>query len=114
MHDLEHPIICWCRKHQQLAHQEGASVAWFPLDVLMIHSSTLVVTTDNWRTKKRLTCGGFSLNETIRFGSLKFITDCFGGLTISPRGDSGSIFVGMCNTLFSQRNKTLEINYLSK
>jgi hypothetical protein len=56
----------------------------FHLDVRMVPSSALIIATDG----ERLPCGGFSLNETIRFGSLKFITNCFGGLSLSPRGDS--------------------------
>jgi hypothetical protein len=39
-----------------------------------------------------LTCSGFSLSETVHFGSLEFITYCFGILTLSPRGgDSGVV-----------------------
>jgi hypothetical protein len=42
-----------------------------------------------------LSCGGFSLGETICFGSLEFITDRFGGLSLSPIGDgSDSIVMG--------------------
>jgi hypothetical protein len=42
-----------------------------------------------------LSCGGFSLDETVHFGSLEFITDCFGGLSLSPRGDgSDAAFMG--------------------
>jgi hypothetical protein len=48
----------------------------------MVHSSTLTVATDG----ERLMCCGFSLNRTIRFGSLEFITDYFDGLSLSPRG----------------------------
>jgi hypothetical protein len=56
----------------------------------MIHSSMLVVTTDG----ERLTCGGFSLDETIRFGSLEFIINCFGSLSFSPKeNNSSTIFV---------------------
>jgi hypothetical protein len=60
----------------------------FPLDVSMVHTSTL---TDG----ERLTCGGFSLGKTIHFGSLEFITNCFDSPSLSPKGsDSGAIFMG--------------------
>jgi hypothetical protein len=67
-----------------LAHQEGEFVACF-------HSSTLTVTTDD----EHLTCGSFSIGETVHFGSLKFIVDYFGSLSLSPKGsDSDAIFMG--------------------
>jgi hypothetical protein len=105
-HDPVDHVIYWYRKHRQLACQEGGFVACFPLNVsmvhsstfvacfplniLMVHSSTLIITTDG----EHLTCGGF-FGETIRFGSLEFITDCFSSLSLSPKGsDSGAIFVG--------------------
>jgi hypothetical protein len=47
----------------------------------MVHSSALTVTTDG----DHLIYGGFSLGETICFGSLVFITDCFNNLSLSPR-----------------------------
>jgi hypothetical protein len=49
----------------------------------MVLSSALTVTADG----ERLSCGGFSLGETIHFGSIKFIIDLFGGLSLSPLGD---------------------------
>jgi hypothetical protein len=30
-------------------------------------------------------CSGFSLGETVYLGSFEFITDYFGGLSLSPR-----------------------------
>jgi hypothetical protein len=72
-------------------HQEGEFVAYFPLDIPMVHSSMLVIATDG----EHLTCGGFSLSETVCFGSLEFITDCFGSLSLFSKGsNSGAIFVG--------------------
>jgi hypothetical protein len=69
--------------------KEGGIVARFPLDVLMVHSSALAVTTDS----ECLTCGAFSLCETICFGSLESIADCFGSLSLSPKeSDSGTTF----------------------
>jgi hypothetical protein len=57
----------------------------------MVHSYALVISTDG----EHLTCGGFSLGETIHFGSLEFIVNCFGGLSLSPmRNDSGAAFMG--------------------
>jgi hypothetical protein len=57
----------------------------------MVHSSTLSVSTDG----ERLTCGGFSLDETVHFGSLESIADCSDGLRLSPRGDDlGVTFMG--------------------
>jgi hypothetical protein len=49
----------------------------------MVVSSALAISTDG----ERLLCGGFSLCETIHFGSVEFITDCFGGLSLSPKMD---------------------------
>jgi hypothetical protein len=41
-----------------------------------------------------LTCGGFSLGETVHLGRFEFITDYFSGLSLSPiRSDSGIAFV---------------------
>jgi hypothetical protein len=55
----------------------------FPLYISMVPLSALTIAIDG----ERLLCDGFSLHETIRFGRLKFIADCFGGLSLSPRGD---------------------------
>jgi hypothetical protein len=51
----------------------------FPLNILIVHSSMLIVATDG----ERMTCGGFSLSETIYFGSLEFIADCFDSFSLS-------------------------------
>jgi hypothetical protein len=56
----------------------------FPLDVLMVPSSVLTVDAGG----ARLSCGGFSLGETILFGSLEYSTDHFGGLSLSPMGST--------------------------
>jgi hypothetical protein len=54
----------------------------FPLDVLMVPSSALTVTTDG----EHLTCSGFSLGETIHLRNFEFITNYFGGPSLSSGG----------------------------
>jgi hypothetical protein len=54
----------------------------FPLNVPMVPSSALTFTVDG----ECLSCDGFSLGKTIHFGSPEFVTDCFDGLSLSPRG----------------------------
>jgi hypothetical protein len=49
----------------------------------MVPSSALVVAADG----ERLSCDIFSLGDTIRFGSIEFIADRFGGLSLSCMGD---------------------------
>jgi hypothetical protein len=57
----------------------------------MVPSSLIAVTADS----ECLTCGGFSLSETFHLGNFKFITDYFGGLSLSPwRGDAGAALMG--------------------
>jgi hypothetical protein len=61
------------------------------MDVPMVHSSMLAVTTDG----EYLMYGGFSLGDTVCFECLKFIVNCFSSLSLSPKGsDSGAIFMG--------------------
>jgi hypothetical protein len=63
----------------------------FPLDVPMVSSSSLTIAVDG----EHLTCGGFSIGKTIHFGSLEFSTNCFSGLSISPRwNDSDAALMG--------------------
>jgi hypothetical protein len=90
--DLVYPIICRCRKHRHLARQEGWFVAWFPPNVLMVHSLKPVIIIDgNHQTGVR-----FALCKTIRFGSLEFMAKRFSSLSLSPKGsDSGTVFIGM-------------------
>jgi hypothetical protein len=61
----------------------------FPLDVLMVPTSALTIVANG----ERLSCDVFSLSKTIRFGSLEFITDCFGGLSLSCMGDGSDAAV---------------------
>jgi hypothetical protein len=93
--DLVDPIICRCRKHRQLACQEGGFVACFPLNVSLVHSPkpTLVANGSN------LAGVGFTVGETICFGSLEFITVRIGNLSLSPEeNDSGAVFIGMVHS----------------
>jgi hypothetical protein len=56
----------------------------------MVHSSLLAISADG----ERLTCDGFSLDETVRFESIEFIVDYHGGLSISPMiNNSGAAFI---------------------
>jgi hypothetical protein len=73
----------WCTRKGDLQRA-------LPLDIPMVHSSTLIISTDD----EPLTCGGFSIGETICFESLESITNCFNGLSLSPiRKDSGAAFM---------------------
>jgi hypothetical protein len=57
---------------------------------MMVHSTMLAVATDN----ECLMCGGISLGETVHFGSLELIVNCFDSLGLSPKGsDSSVIFI---------------------
>jgi hypothetical protein len=57
----------------------------------MVPSSVLTIAVD----AVLLLCVYFSLGETIRFESLKFVTDYFGGLSLSPMGNgSDTIIMG--------------------
>jgi hypothetical protein len=78
-------IDSWCTRKEDWQHA-------FPLDILMVPSSAITVTT----TDERLACGGFSLGETVCLGNFEFITDYFGGLRLFPRrGDEGTTFMGL-------------------
>jgi hypothetical protein len=57
----------------------------------MVPSSTLAFSVDG----EHLTCGGFSLGKTIHLGSFEFIADYFGCLSLSPKSDSGTAFMGL-------------------
>jgi hypothetical protein len=50
----------------------------------MVPLSALTIATDD----ERLSCGGFSLGKMIHFGSLEFIADRFGGLSLSCTWES--------------------------
>jgi hypothetical protein len=54
----------------------------FPLDVPMVQSLALTITTDG----EHLTCSCFSLDKTVIFWSIELIADCFSGLSLFPMG----------------------------
>jgi hypothetical protein len=63
----------------------------FPLDVLTVPSSAIVITTDS----EHLKCGGFSLGKIVPLGNFKFIADYFDDLRLSPsKGNIGAAFMG--------------------
>jgi hypothetical protein len=60
----------------------------------MVPSLALAITADG----ECLSCGGFSLGKTIRFGSPEFIVDRFNGLSLSPMGNgSDAIVMGLAH-----------------
>jgi hypothetical protein len=74
----------WHARKEDLQHAT-------PLDILMVPSSSIAITTDG----EHLACGGFSLGEPVRLGNFEFITEYFCGQSLSPmRGNEGAIFVG--------------------
>jgi hypothetical protein len=79
-HDLDHPVLAVAKSTDSWHAGKGDLQRAFLLDVLMVPSSALAVAADG----ERLSCGGFSLGETIRFESLEFITDRFDGLSPPP------------------------------
>jgi hypothetical protein len=81
MLDLDNPISCQWEKTLTFGVPGRGCCSAFSLDVLMVPSLTLAVSADG----ERFMCSGFSLGETVHFGSLEFIANCFGGLSLSPR-----------------------------
>jgi hypothetical protein len=61
----------------------------------MVHSMKPIIVANG----NKLTGIGFTLVETICFGSLEFITDRFSNLNLSPEGnDLGAVFVGIVHS----------------
>jgi hypothetical protein len=75
-HDLGHHVLVVAENNDNWHAMKEDLHGAFSLDVLMVSSSVLIIAADD----ECLSDGGFSLNETIRFGSLEFITDNFGGV----------------------------------
>jgi hypothetical protein len=63
----------------------------------MVPSSALAVAVGG----ERLSCDGFSLSETIRFGNLEIITNGFGGLSLSPWGRLRHHRHGSCRSSYN-------------
>jgi hypothetical protein len=82
-HDLDHPVICRCRKHRQLACQVGGFAACFPLNVSKVYSLKLTFVTND----DNLTCVALAPGKIIYFGRLEFTADCFGNLSLSLEGN---------------------------
>jgi hypothetical protein len=70
----------------------------------MVHSSAIAVAANS----ERLTCGGFSLDKTVRLGNFKFITDYFSDLSLFPRrGDAGTAFMGSTHSGTSTQRQAM-------
>jgi hypothetical protein len=89
MRDLDHPILASAKNTNNWKARKGDLQCAFPLDVLMVPSSALAVATDG----ERLSYDVFSLDKTIHFGSLEFIADRVGDLSLSSMGDDSDAAV---------------------
>jgi hypothetical protein len=105
MCDFEHPVICRCRKHRQLARLEGGFAGCFPLDVLMVHLLKPVVVTDG----SKLFGIELSWGETIHLRNQKFIINCSDNLSLCIHGkDSCAVFVGVAHSGLPSLHAILE------
>jgi hypothetical protein len=86
-HDIDHPVLAGVENIDSWHARKGDLQRAFPLDVPMVPSSPLAATANG----ECLSRDDFSLGETIRFGSLDFITDCFGGRSLSPWRDGSDV-----------------------
>jgi hypothetical protein len=88
-----------------MVHQEGGFVAFFPLNVSMVHSLKLIIVANG----NNLTSVGFALGKTICFRSLEFTTNHFGDLNLSHEGnDSAAIFLRMIHSRLPSLHMVLE------
>jgi hypothetical protein len=89
--DHDHPILVGAKNIDSWHARMGDLQHGFLLDVPMVPSYVITIAVDG----EHLTCGGFSLCETIHLGNFYFIADYFGGLSLSPRwGNSSTAFMG--------------------
>jgi hypothetical protein len=79
--DLDHPVLVGAKNTDSWCTRKGDSQRAFSLDVSMVPSSVITVVADG----ERLTCSGFSLDDTVCLGNFEFITDYVDGLSLSPR-----------------------------
>jgi hypothetical protein len=91
MHDLDHPVLAGAENTNGWHSWKWDLHRPFPLNVPMVPSSPLAITSDG----ECLMCGCFSLGKTICPGSFEFIANYFRGLSLSPRrGNSRTAFMG--------------------
>jgi hypothetical protein len=77
--DLDHPISCRCKKHQQLACHVGDLRHTFTQAILMVAPKLSFIANSNNPTDVGLAPG-----STIHFRSLEFVANRFGHLSHSP------------------------------
>jgi hypothetical protein len=90
--NLDYPISCLCKKTpvDGMPGRGICSVLSFDT-VPMVPSSPFITATGGECSP----CEGFSLDETICFESLEFVTSQFSSLSLSPlRDGSGAIIMG--------------------
>jgi hypothetical protein len=88
---LTTPFLAGAKNIDSWCARKGELQCAFPLDVPMVPTSVITVAADG----ERLSCGGFSLGESVCFWNFEFIADYFDGLTLSPkRSNSGTAFMG--------------------
>jgi hypothetical protein len=86
--NLDHLVICRCRKYWQLARQEGDFAVYFPLDVMMVHSLKPAIVMNG----SNLFGAEVAWGETIRLGNQEFITNRSDNLSLSPRGRTQALY----------------------
>jgi hypothetical protein len=89
--DLDHHVLPGVENANSWRTRNEDLQCAIPLDVLMVPSSALTVASDG----EHLMCGGFYLGEIVCLWNFEFITDYFGGMSLSPwSGNSGATFMG--------------------
>jgi hypothetical protein len=92
--DLDHPIFVGAKNTNSWHTKKGDLQLAFPRDVSMVPSPKLPFGANG----NNPTSVGLALCSTIHFGSVEFIVDCLGRLSLYPQEwDSSDIFVGMAH-----------------